>query len=130
MHGYLPKSADAAQVTVAFNTVLCDCVFAPAALTQARRIPAQPVAVTTLTGRQREVFDLMSQGFTTKTIARHLGLAVGTVKVHLAAIYRLLGAQNRIEAAALLEHGSGMEQQVRGRMKLATRPIQFSVPPG
>jgi DNA-binding CsgD family transcriptional regulator len=36
----------------------------------------------------------------TKTIARRLGLAVGAVKLHLAGIYRVLGAHNRVEAIA------------------------------
>ncbi len=44
----------------------------------------------------------MARGYSTKLIARELGLAVGTVKVHLAAIYRLLGAHNRTEAVARL----------------------------
>ena len=47
-----------------------------------------------------ELFDLLSQGCATKAIARRLGLAVGTVKVHLAGIYRVLGAHNRVEAIA------------------------------
>jgi DNA-binding NarL/FixJ family response regulator len=46
------------------------------------------------------VFQLLAEGCATKTIARRLGLAIGTVKVHLAAIYRALDAHNRIEALA------------------------------
>ena len=53
-----------------------------------------------LTERQVEVFQLLSEGCSTKTIARRMGLAIGTVKVHLAAIYRVLGAHSRIEALA------------------------------
>jgi len=58
-----------------------------------------------LTERQVEVFQLLSEGCATKTIARRLGLAVGTVKVHLAAIYRVLGAHSRIEALAKARGG-------------------------
>ena len=58
-----------------------------------------------LTDRQIEVFRLLSEGCATKTIARRLGLAVGTVKVHLAAIYRVLGAHNRVEALAKARDG-------------------------
>jgi DNA-binding NarL/FixJ family response regulator len=58
-----------------------------------------------LTGRQIEVFSLLSEGCATKTIARRLNLAVGTVKVHLAAIYRVLGAHNRVEAIAKVRGG-------------------------
>jgi DNA-binding NarL/FixJ family response regulator len=53
-----------------------------------------------LTDRQRDVFNLLAEGCATKTIARRLDLAVGTVKVHLAAIYRALGANSRLEAVA------------------------------
>ena len=35
-----------------------------------------------LTERQRHVFELLAEGCATKTIARRLDLAVGTVKVH------------------------------------------------
>jgi hypothetical protein len=34
-----------------------------------------------------------------------MGLAIGTVKVHLAAIYRVLGAHSRIEALAKARGG-------------------------
>lgn len=104
--GYLMKSADQPQVLAAINTLLCGGIFAPAFLIRsAARLDmpnedgAAPKA-NGLTGRQRDVFDLMAQGYSTKLIARELGLAVGTVKVHLAAIYRALGAHNRTEAVA------------------------------
>ncbi|MBC7634598.1 MAG: response regulator transcription factor [Acetobacteraceae bacterium] len=53
----------------------------------------------TLTGRQRDVLRLVREGKSTKEIARHLELAVPTVKTHLAALYRQLGVRNRVEAA-------------------------------
>ena len=52
-----------------------------------------------LTGRQADVLRLVREGKATKEIARHLGLAVPTVKTHLAALYRQLGVRNRVEAA-------------------------------
>lgn len=104
--GYITTSANPSQVLAAFNAVLCGGVFAPASLIQsaapaAHRMSLLPSSSTGgLTGRQKDVFDLMAQGCSTKMIARELGLAVGTVKVHLAAIYRLLGAHTRTEAVA------------------------------
>ncbi len=53
-----------------------------------------------LTLRQRDVLDLLLGGLPTKQIGRDLGLAEGTVKIHLAALFRLLGARNRVEAVA------------------------------
>lgn len=54
---------------------------------------------TVLTGRQLDVLRLVREGKSTKEIARHLELAVPTVKTHLAALYRQLGVRNRVEAA-------------------------------
>ena len=56
-------------------------------------IPAHP-----LTARQSDVLKLLAEGRSTKDIARRLGLAVPTVKTHLAAVYRQLGARNRLQA--------------------------------
>ncbi len=61
--------------------------------------PAGEIGVApTLTNRQRDVLRLLATGKSTKDIARSLDLAVSTVKVHLAAIYRALGARNRVDA--------------------------------
>jgi DNA-binding NarL/FixJ family response regulator len=116
-NGYILKSTTMNQLVRAVETILSGGVFAPAALTGAPPA-ASTVAVsdvspllTHLTDRQIEVFRLLSEGCATKTIARRLGLAVGTVKVHLAAIYRVLGAHNRVEAIA------------RARGGLAHRPL-------
>ncbi len=106
--GYILRSANPTQFLRAIETIVSGGVFAPASLTGMNLQPAQimlppsmdvaPLA--TLTGRQRDVFNLLAEGCATKTIARRLDLAVGTVKVHLAAIYRTLGATSRLEAVA------------------------------
>ena len=51
-----------------------------------------------LTGRQIDVMMLLSQGKPNKLIARDLGISEGTVKIHLAAIFRALNVRNRVEA--------------------------------
>jgi DNA-binding NarL/FixJ family response regulator len=113
-NGYVLKSTTTVQLLRAIETVLAGGVFAPAALAGTPMPPA-PVRephtsplVTHLTDRQVEVFNLLSEGCATKTIARRLGLAVGTVKVHLAAIYRVLGAHNRVEAIAKARGGAAL----------------------
>lgn len=60
--------------------------------------PSIPDSATPLTARQADVLQLLREGRSTKEIARRLGLAVPTVKTHLAAVYRQLGARNRVEA--------------------------------
>lgn len=52
-----------------------------------------------LTGRQLEVLRLLVSGMPNKQICRELGLGEGTVKVHVAAIFRALEVGNRTEAA-------------------------------
>ncbi|MBM3567358.1 MAG: response regulator transcription factor [Alphaproteobacteria bacterium] len=47
------------------------------------------------------MLEFLTQGKATKEIARSLNLAEGTVKIHLAAIYRTLGARNRTEAVIM-----------------------------
>ncbi len=51
-----------------------------------------------LTQRQGDVLRLLARGLPNKVIARELGLSEGTVKVHLLAIFRLLGVRNRTQA--------------------------------
>ncbi len=52
-----------------------------------------------LTPRQREVLTHLSQGLTNRQIAERLGTTEGTVKLHVAALRKRLGARNRTEAA-------------------------------
>ena len=59
-----------------------------------------------LTARQREVLALLRQGCTTREIAGALGVAVPTVKSHLRALYRQLGASNRVEAVIKAPRGN------------------------
>ena len=112
-HGYVLRSTTMGQLLRAMETVLSGCVFAPGALTGAAS-PSRPAPtagsplLTHLTDRQIEVFHLLAEGCATKTIARRMGLAVGTVKVHLAAIYRVLGAHSRVEALAKARGTSGL----------------------
>jgi DNA-binding NarL/FixJ family response regulator len=116
--GYVLCGASAAQMARAVACVAAGSVFAPASLagTSAAFPAPAPVAVPhsvanlaragfrapvpQLTRRQQEVLELLAEGCATKTIARRLQLGVGTVKIHLAAIYRALGASSRLEAVA------------------------------
>lgn len=124
-NGYILKSTTLPQLLRAMETVMSGGVFAPAALSGSSQLAAPRVAeeasplVAHLTDRQVEVFQLLSEGCATKTIARRLGLAVGTVKVHLAAIYRVLGVHNRVEALAKARGGLTYRMGVRPREMMA-----------
>jgi DNA-binding NarL/FixJ family response regulator len=55
-----------------------------------------------LSARQREVLQAMGRGLTNKEIALALGISLGTVKVHIHAILKAMGARNRTEAVRML----------------------------
>lgn len=59
------------------------------------------MAELTLSERETDVLRMASSGLTNAEIARRSGISIHTVKFHLAAVYRKLGAANRTEAAAL-----------------------------
>lgn len=60
---------------------------------------------TTLTGRQRDILALLSQGHDNQSLARETGLSVKTIENHLTRIYRQLNVQSRLEAVRYLaEH--------------------------
>jgi len=54
-----------------------------------------------LTAREEEVLKLLARGQCNKTIARQLGIAVGTVKTHVKGIMSKLEASSRTEAASI-----------------------------
>jgi DNA-binding CsgD family transcriptional regulator len=55
-------------------------------------------AVSALTARQRQLLELVAQGFTNYQIARRLGVAEGTIRAHLYQIYSRLGVSSRTAA--------------------------------
>ena len=61
-----------------------------------------PPELPALTGRQREILELVGEGLTNAQIARRLFLAECTVKQHLRAAYKLLNVRSRVQAVALL----------------------------
>lgn len=52
-----------------------------------------------LTPREKEVADLVSQGLKNREIAEQLGIATGTVKIHLMHIFEKTGIRDRFELA-------------------------------
>jgi two-component system nitrate/nitrite response regulator NarL len=75
----------------------------------------EPVEVVTaaawadvLSPRELDVALLVTRGISNKEVARALGVAEGTVKIHLNSVFRKLGATNRY--ALLLQTRKNAEQ--------------------
>lgn len=108
-HGVVLDSASPAELIAAIELIAAGHVVSPplpeaAPWPPAKLPPAPRGAAQDLTARQQEVLHLLGLGRSTKEIARQLGLAVPTVKSHLATLYRILGARNRIEAVMRAVH--------------------------
>jgi DNA-binding NarL/FixJ family response regulator len=99
--GYIPKSAGRRVILHALRLVLDGGVYVPPGIVghNAGICPIQDnQASLTLTRRQQEVLNLLTQGLSNKQIAATLEVSENTVRVHVAAILKLLGVKNRTEA--------------------------------
>jgi DNA-binding NarL/FixJ family response regulator len=107
-HGYIVKSQNTDQLVDRLRHVLSGEIYVPAVLAELPADPAEGTAPRgaqleqkTLSRRQRQVLRELVEGKSNKEIARSLNVAEGTVKIHLAALFRILGATNRAHAVAL-----------------------------
>ena len=104
--------ADAIRVVAAGNSL-----FGPAATQRLlERFADEPRAARSLDGlteREREILGLMASGLSNAEIAQHLYLGETTVKSHVSAVLRKLGARDRVQAviaayeAGLAKPGAG-----------------------
>ena len=112
VHGYVPKGLGVVELAAALRTILEGTIYVPPSLTDmplptegpdaghpdlatsAKRSPSG-----SLTTRQKQVLDLVVQGQSNKEIARALRLGEGTVKVHMAALFRFMNVKTRVAAA-------------------------------
>lgn len=122
VHGYMLKSLSIPELTAALQVIFDGGIYVPPSLADISITPVEdpdqelsgvsvekpaPDPSTTeavepvspLTARQQDVLDLLVQGKTNKEIAAALGLGEGTVKIHIAAIFRYFGVNSRAAAA-------------------------------
>ncbi|MEO0714222.1 MAG: response regulator transcription factor [Pseudomonadota bacterium] len=102
--GYLPKSMPLEDLSAGLATVLDGGEWFPAGVSHAESDSA--IRVSNLTPAQRRVLDGLSDGLLNKQIAYEMDISVATVKAHMTAIFRKLGANNRTQA--LLIYKSAM----------------------
>lgn len=104
--GFIPKSSSSQVMLSAIKLILAGGVYLPAQMLGGGPAAGQTAhsaqggkAHGPLTDRQLDVLRLLAEGKSNKHICRDLNLGEGTVKVHIAAIFRALNVNNRTEAA-------------------------------
>jgi two-component system nitrate/nitrite response regulator NarL len=78
--------------------IVLDDSFAAALLREVDDTPPPPELAESLTPREAEVLQLLTQGLANKAIAQRLGISDHTVKFHVNSILGKLGVQSRGEA--------------------------------
>ncbi len=133
INGYVPKGLGARDLAEAVRKILGGTVYVPPSIThrssdenEAEAAPAPARAgdqasrmLGSLTPRQRDVLSLLVGGLSNKEIARKLKLGEGTIKIHLAALFRSLQVRNRQEAAVA---GARLLSDDGGRSSPGDRP--------
>lgn len=110
--GYIPKSTPREQLLAAITQILQGQLYLPADIMRRpppRNLPSATVEsadhpqnrLPRLTDKQLDVLSCMSQGMSNKQIARELTIAETTVKTHVSAILRKLGASSRVHAIVI-----------------------------
>ena len=107
--GFIPKSSTPAVMLSAIQLVLSGGTYIPpqALSTTSTTAPSRAVsnirehAQTQLTERQMQVLRLLAEGKPNKAICRELDIEEGTVKAHIATIFRVLDVVNRTQAATV-----------------------------
>lgn len=135
VHGYIPKDITVHEMADALRKVMAGQIYVPPFLSDLNVRKASVADEdggtheTALTGRQFEVLNLLAAGRSNKEIARLLCIAEGTVKVHIAAAFRMLGVHNRVSAVAVMQARAfndgptetylpGLLEETRGRPML------------
>jgi DNA-binding NarL/FixJ family response regulator len=98
--GFLPDTATEQEIALAVDTVADGSIWAPRRIL-AKMIdhefssPAPSPAKIELTGREREVLELLVGGSTNRQIAAAMKIEERTVKAHIAKLMRKFGVSNR-----------------------------------
>lgn len=109
-HGYVLKGVSAVELrgivrNVATGEAYVTPTLAAELLTEFSR-PRAPDTFATLTARETDVLELLSQGLTNRQIGDQLHLAEKTVKHHMTVILQKLHVRTRTEAALMaVQHG-------------------------
>ena len=96
---FLPKTLPARDFIEAIKLISNGGHYLPQDASRLEDAPTPP-GLSRLTGRERDVLNLLREGPSNKQIANLLGIEEVTVRLHLRGIFRKLGAKNRVQAVA------------------------------
>lgn len=106
LNGLLLTDAPADDLATCIDQVASGHVVLPASW-QAVLADDPDDPLSALSGRQREVLELLAEGVSYEQIAARLFISVNTVKFHVRTIFSQLGVHNRMAAARLLSQYAG-----------------------
>ena len=98
VHGYVLQSCSPDEVQKAVAALAQGQRYLTESVT---RSVADSLSRETLTGRETDVLQLLAQGCCNKSIARKLGIGVGTVKTHVKGVMSKLDATARTHAVVV-----------------------------
>jgi DNA-binding NarL/FixJ family response regulator len=100
--GVVPSDAPPEEIGAAVTAAAQGLIVLPKALTEGLLQEPTPVEELSepLTAREREVLELLSQGFSNRLIAGELHISEHTVKFHISSLYTKLAVNNRAEAVS------------------------------
>ena len=108
--GYLLAGCPLDHLAVGIRTVHRGARYFSSGVTQ--RL-AESLSTESLTGREEAVLQLVVDGLCNKAIANRLGVALGTVKTHLKAIFGKLGVETRTQAVVTVARRGLLRQRMR-----------------
>lgn len=104
--GYITKSSPSETILSALRRIMAGGVYAPPNLLDGMaNLPPTPVSsrYPALSYRQIQVLRELAKGQSNKQIGYALDVTEGTVKLHMAAIFRILKVNNRTEAVLVAQ---------------------------
>lgn len=105
--GYIPKSLSLPEITHAIETVLNGGTSFPEGIKAANGSGLKAAEnLASLTPAQQRVMSCLSDGLLNKQIAFKMSISEATVKAHMTAIFRKLGANNRTQALLMFREAT------------------------
>lgn len=106
--GYIPKRSETKVLLSALKLVIDGGTYLPPSVMDSAASPHADARVArnggkVLTPRQAEVLDYVAEGMSNKQIAYKMDVSEATVKLHINALLRAVGATNRTQAVIIAQ---------------------------